>query len=415
MDFAAPKAVGALAENTESCLSRLVLRHAGHSGTIEPRTRTSKPLRHSLQTYSYIGIALLPPDAKYSAGSRGRPPSMNAESVKCPAVKSISFHGRQPVINGGTDVLDGSPGTVEVLKDVVFMPDRGCLFTRDGFAIPETALHRGLEERKEPGRVELPRRIARADGPVIFLGTFLFGHWGHFLTEGISRLWGLHDKPELAALPKLSLRRRENAPFIGNFLSYAGIGPGPLIDAREPLHMPEALMPKPSFVIRSHAYSVHGIYPTAVGGHVCAGRKVERSDQPVYLSRRQLPPTLRRIHGEDRLEAMLSAAGARIVSPEKMAFEEQVVLFNSHRTFIGSIGSAFHSILFGPEDGTITTVVLHPPSVRSSYLLIDQVKNVQAHYVNCLQGMLPPVKESPHDLVIDFDVALPVLRQLGIL
>src|SRR5688572_25849871 len=55
-DFAAPKAVGALAENTESCLSRLVLRHEGHSGTIEPRTRTSKPLRHSLQTYSYIGI-----------------------------------------------------------------------------------------------------------------------------------------------------------------------------------------------------------------------------------------------------------------------------------------------------------------------------------------------------------------------
>ena len=42
--------------NTESFLSRFVLRQEGHAGTAAPLTRVSKPLRHSLQTYSNIGM-----------------------------------------------------------------------------------------------------------------------------------------------------------------------------------------------------------------------------------------------------------------------------------------------------------------------------------------------------------------------
>lgn len=56
-DFAAPKAVGTLALNTESCFSTFVLLHDGHSTVLPLRTRVSKRLSHFPHTYSNIGIS----------------------------------------------------------------------------------------------------------------------------------------------------------------------------------------------------------------------------------------------------------------------------------------------------------------------------------------------------------------------
>jgi hypothetical protein len=42
--------------NTDSCFSRDVLLHEGHSTVVDARTSVSKRLLHPLQTYSNIGI-----------------------------------------------------------------------------------------------------------------------------------------------------------------------------------------------------------------------------------------------------------------------------------------------------------------------------------------------------------------------
>src|SRR5215831_6034719 len=58
IDFAVPKAVGTLAENTESCFSSVVLLHDGHSTVVPLRTSVSNRLLHFLHRYSNIGMAL---------------------------------------------------------------------------------------------------------------------------------------------------------------------------------------------------------------------------------------------------------------------------------------------------------------------------------------------------------------------
>ena len=55
-DVAAPNAVGTLALNTESCFSRLVLLHDGHSTVLPFLTSVSNRFVHSPHTYSNIGI-----------------------------------------------------------------------------------------------------------------------------------------------------------------------------------------------------------------------------------------------------------------------------------------------------------------------------------------------------------------------
>jgi hypothetical protein len=46
------------AANTESCFSRDVPLHEGHSTVVEARTSASKWLLHPLHTYSKIGIGV---------------------------------------------------------------------------------------------------------------------------------------------------------------------------------------------------------------------------------------------------------------------------------------------------------------------------------------------------------------------
>jgi capsular polysaccharide biosynthesis protein len=140
------------------------------------------------------------------------------------------------------------------------------------------------------------------------------------------------------------------------------------------------------------------------------------SDQPVYLSRRKLAGAQRRISREAELESILATKGHRIVYPEEISFEDQVRLFNSHKTFTGCIGSAFHSVLFAREDTNVSTVVFARETVGVNYLMIDKIKSTSATYIKCLEDDESSAKESTfRDQVLDIDVALFHLRLMGIL
>ena len=85
---------------------------------------------------------------------------------------------------------------------------------------------------------------------------------------------------------------------------------------------------------------------------------------------------------EQELEEALAERGVRIVSPEKLSFDDQVRLFNEHHTFIGLLGSAFHSLLYALPGRALRTVVIG--SARGSYpnyFMIDHLKGIEASYV----------------------------------
>jgi capsular polysaccharide biosynthesis protein len=335
------------------------------------------------------------------------------------AVRYHGFSSADPV-SDPVKIWAGRPSQVRVLVDMICLPQFDCLYHKDGMRAPETCIRRGSDLNIEsigPERIDAPKGIPRYERPMIYLGTFAWNFWGHFLTEGLSRVWYLRHCCQLAALRGLFFTRAGDLPWrphMAAFLRHSDLDPARMMHCETPLMLSEVHVPAPSIVNRNHAYSEHRESHAIVARDICGNGPLARSDQPIYLSRRRLPELHRKIVAEDRLESVLTRAGVRIIRPEEMPFEEQVKLFATHRVFIGCIGSGFHSLLFGPPDGSSKTIVLCGPTINANYRIIDELQQVDADYINCLSIDRTSRKIDP-DRILDLDVALHYLKQLGIL
>lgn len=334
----------------------------------------------------------------------------------------VRYHGLPSAnpISDPVKIHSGLPTLDRVLTDMICFPQFDCLYHKDGSRAPETCIRRGSNlniESVGPERIEVPADIIRYESPVIYLGTFAWNFWGHFLTEGLSRVWCLRHCHHLADLRGIFFTRAGDLPWLPHieaFLRHSDIDSKRLMHCEAPLMLSEVYVPKPTMVNRNHAYSDHPESHAIVARRICGSYPIRRSDEPIYLSRRRLPQLHRKIVAEDRLESILARVGVRIVCPEEMSFEEQVKLFTSRRVFIGCIGSGFHSLLFAPGDGESKTIVLCGPTINANYHIVDELQQIDADYINCLSVDLTSRKIDP-DRVLDLDVAVHYLKQLGIL
>ena len=87
-----------------------------------------------------------------------------------------------------------------------------------------------------------------------------------------------------------------------------------------------------------------------------------------------------RLRGEEIIEARMAQAGAEIVHPQDLSLKDQIRLFARAKTVVGTVGSAFHTILFvrtPPRVIGLTGTNL----VNANYSLIDNVKATKPLYV----------------------------------
>ena len=334
-------------------------------------------------------------------------------------VRFHQFSSPDPFSDSVT-IYNGRPGMDRLLTNMICMPQFDCLYHEDGSRAPETCIRRGHDLKIEsigPPQIEVPERIERHESPLIYLGTFAWNFWGHFLTEGLSRVWCLRHCSELSDLHGIYFTRPGDFPWLPHmsaFLRHSDLDERRLMRCESPLLLRQVHVPGPSMVNRNHAFSDHTESHAIVAQRICGDPPARRSEQPVYISRRRLPELHRKIVREDRLERELAAAGVRIVCPEQMPFDDQVRLFVSHRIFIGSIGSGFHSLLFAPRDGTSRTIVFCDHRVNANYRIVDELQHIEADYINCLY-IDPTSRKTDPDRILDVDMALHHLVRLGIL
>jgi capsular polysaccharide biosynthesis protein len=282
---------------------------------------------------------------------------------------------------------------IDHLRNLTFFPKLSALYDEDGRRVLETCVRRGpglkAVPHPAPEEVAIPSRARRVDYPVIYCGR-LRAHWGHFLTESISRLWPLPDADVPADAALLFQRAKRRAAYVvDRFFSYAGVDRGRLLELDSVTKLSDVFVPHPSFALEAEAFRCHAGLPERVAEAIGDGGRPS-SDQPVYLSRRLITsPGGRRIVGEEELEDLLRRRGVMIVSPETLSYEDQVRLFNRHSTFIGCVGSAFHSLLYAPSGRSRRTVVIVPNALshyeRGScyvdYFLTDALKGTRSSYL----------------------------------
>jgi capsular polysaccharide biosynthesis protein len=258
--------------------------------------------------------------------------------------------------------------------------------------------------------IRIPDQCDEVESPALFLSS-IPSHWGHFLTEGTSRLWALDQFGELADYQMFYVGPPRHNSVITSFLRLAQIDPRGLTALQRPTRFRKCFVPFPSFSNRACAYTNHANLGKKVAEEALNRGASNKSDQPVYLSRRRWRPGIvRMLRNEDILEERLANHGVRIVYPERLSLEDQIKLLNSHRTFIGCWGSAFHSLILSSHPGKTTThVICQEPN--ANLLMFDAILGTSATYLKALSDTPDVSQQWPQlDQQIDVQLVLDYLR-----
>lgn len=234
-------------------------------------------------------------------------------------------------------------------KNATILPlrrDPALLFGKGG-VVDQDGQYVGLSSI--PGRVEgdYPYEgAAYQDEKVVCCG-YLVDHWGHFLIEGVTRLWYFLENDPTIDKYVFFLDENESREIKANyreFLELLGIWEHLEIINR-PTTYREVIVPELGLHMRS-AYTpkLLKIYDTAAG-HVAAQPDWDTPEK-IYFSRSQFQKSKPFESGFDTLDDFFRKNGYTILYPEKVPLS-RMIHYIRHAHVVASLsGSLPHNMLF---------------------------------------------------------------------
>jgi hypothetical protein len=213
------------------------------------------------------------------------------------------------------------------------------------------------------------------DDEVVWGGNIM-GHYGHFLTESVSRLWPVLPGARLEGMPVV-LTTPKATPFVLQWLEAFG-APVVQLPDRGAVRFTRMVVPEPA--LRHGAWISPAIRDIHL--HVRRGLDVERpaTRDVVWLSRSKLGPN--RVPYDEGLLEWLIRDHVTVISPETMTVAEQVAALEGSRGVAGVCGSAFHTLLM--TDPVPDCLYLCPPWDRQAYPAQHRVLGGKATFVDAL-------------------------------
>lgn len=273
------------------------------------------------------------------------------------------------------EVFDVPPLYLRRYRDVLCRP--GGAVARDRLLLPESFRHgraSRLRHQQAPSRSHLfsdvlpTPPVRRLAGSYLYLDSEYPDHFGHFVSEVVSRLWGWEAarelRPDVKALLSLPPDGDRLPGFIREILAAAGIGPEDIVTfaAEEMVEVEELLGVTPMYAMPDWVHPDIVQIWARIGNNLLAAGDDEPAPAPQRLFLLRPPGSHRQCHNEDDLVARFVAAGFEPVRPETFPLAAQVAMFRSAEVIAGFGGSALlnliycdtptHVILVGPESYT---------------------------------------------------------------
>ena len=279
-------------------------------------------------------------------------------------------------------------------RDVLWMPDCGCLFHGGtGRALPGTAVARFPRQRQLPFLrhhwIELTQPVQSFPRleQVLWLPRVSGVAFGEWLTEVLGYLWPLLlDGPEdLTGLPVLLgdaslgdplleelhrlLRQQHLVPLLNQHLPPA-------------MHLERVVVPQPSFRLHAGTSSLWWQSAVALGDRLADGIEAEPVEK-LYLSRSALPDRCRLIPGEAELEQALTAHGWTIWHPQQHHLHVQVVALRTAEVVAGFHGASWHGLGWIPSDAPKPKLILLGDRPSLDLMLQLRLQALDGWYVPC--------------------------------
>ena len=223
-----------------------------------------------------------------------------------------------------------------------------------------------------------PRQAKEGD---YIYGGLLHGHYGHFITTTLPRLWYLLSKPlnKCRVVFHAANASDFELSFVKACFRAMNIPSDALVFFSEPTVIASITIPYPAFQEQDFAFQIFADLCHHIGDYY-----LQRTNMRVgraYLTKTGITSGAGKIVGEDKIEAVLRKHGFDIIHPELLGFREQVNIFRSYETIISPAGSALHTSVFSEPGCRI--VAFSPVSfVNSNLVLIDGINrnNITYYY-----------------------------------
>ncbi|GGL57670.1 glycosyltransferase family 61 protein [Wenxinia marina] len=233
---------------------------------------------------------------------------------------------------------------------------RSGVLTPDGALVENSVTWRGMAQvTMAPAMPE--GDIADLPGTWMFLGP-LFGHFGHFLVESISRIWAygaLKDRIDgVLYVPKFQNRPGHVMNVYRPFLQALGVD-CEMRNIEDPTRVERLYVPGQGFGMFQ---MIEGApeFRDFVRAHAGKGIAPQGAEK-IYVSRSALPPVRGSILGEALLEERLKAEGYEVFHPQKHSHAEQIAAYRAARQVIAVDCSPLHLLaLVGHADQKVAVI-----------------------------------------------------------
>lgn len=255
----------------------------------------------------------------------------------------------------------------------------------DGFILPDTFRHyhrprlasRFLEEVSPTfARTTFdPAEVVDLPGAYFYLDSEWPHHFGHTLTEQVSRLWAwdtakrLH--PDLKALIPLPKNRTELAPFQIALYTAAGIAAEDLITVTGSVRVETLLAATPTLSNPRFMHPLIGDLWAQMGRELLKAAPAGDYPDRVFVTRR--PRYKRRCSNAGEVEETFRGHGFEIIHPEDYPLAHQVAMFDRARVVAGFAGSGMFNLAFsqGPKDAILVSSESY--TARNEYMISSVV------------------------------------------
>ncbi len=222
------------------------------------------------------------------------------------------------------------------------------------------------------------------DGTILF-GGYFNTHWGHFLTDVVSRLWPLYSdstlKYDYIIFCVHDAQHVDIPKNVRQVLLLLGIMDR-IIFTSCPVAGVTIVVPEYGVYPRARfSKDTKGIYDKIVEKALSFKPK-EKFSSKLFMSRSLLKKAIENEAGLKYIDRWMKANGYEIIYPERMDVISLVHALQGAEEVVAISGTLPHNLLLG-RDGTVTTIIEKYPTINNYQQGIDLLRNLSVTMIDC--------------------------------
>lgn len=214
----------------------------------------------------------------------------------------------------------------------------------------------------------------------VVFGGVIFGHFGHEILDGMTRLWHYARHHDDGLKRVFVLQPGASSTHAEKFFKLAGMDYEIL---KSPTQFQEVIVPDE-------------VFHTGEGGnkiwlewfdYLKAKVKYDDTPEKVYLTRTQWPANDG--VGEEYYERYFQSEGYKAIAPEKIPLADQIRYIYNATHIVTTMGTMAHMLAFARPDADVTILLRSPSSMMPAQLIINKMRGYKWCMIDATRNPLP--------------------------